>query len=103
MTTERRMARRAGAAVLTLVLILCGWTAIAVTAARFGSFQTLMVIAPPPGLLDALPRDIGFADGGRHMLVLRSDRTDFAKALYRAGARVVLPARESGCLATLGS
>src|SRR5688500_5685261 len=99
MTTKGSWAGRISAAALTPVLILCGWTAVALTAARFGSFQTLMVIAPPSGFLQALPHDIGFADGGRHVLVLRSDRPDFAKALYGAGAVIVLPTRERGCLA----
>lgn len=98
MTTDMRWARRIGTAVLTLFLVLCGWTAIAMTAARFGTFDTLMVVRPPSGFLEALPRDIGFADGGMHVLVLRSDRSDFARALYAAGAMLVLPARERGCL-----
>ena len=101
MTTDGRWARRIGAAILTLVFVAGAWTIIAVTAARVGKFETLMVIAPPAGFLSALPRDIAFADGGRHVLVLRSDRPDFAAELYRVGAVLVLPAREMGCLAVL--
>ena len=101
MTTDRRWARRVGAAALTIILILCAWTALAVTAARLGTFGTLMVIAPPPDLLGSLPGDIALADGGSHVLVLRSDRPDFAAALYAAGARIVLPAGDRGCIALL--
>jgi hypothetical protein len=101
MTIEGRWAGRIGAAALTLLLIICAWTVLAVTAARLGEFETLMVIAPPAEFLNSLPRDIAFADGGQHVLVLRSDRPDFAAELYAAGAALVLPARERGCLAIL--
>jgi hypothetical protein len=101
MTTDGRWARRIRATVLTLVFVVGAWTIIAVTAARLGKFETLMVIAPPAGFLSSLPRDIAFADGGRHVLVLRSDRPDFAAVLYMAGAALVLPAREMGCWAVL--
>jgi hypothetical protein len=101
MTTDGHWVRRNGAAVLTLLFVAGAWTIIAVTAARLGKFETLMVIGPPAGFLSALPRDIAFADGGRHVLVLRSDRPDFAAELYMAGAALVLPARERGCLAVL--
>lgn len=101
MTTERRGWRRLSAALVTLSLLLAGWTAVAATAARLGGFDSLLVVAPPRGFLERLPTDIAVTDGGRHHLVLRADRSDHAEALYAAGAMLVLPARRAGCLAIL--
>jgi hypothetical protein len=57
-----------------------------------------VVILPPEGFAAGLPAGAGILAAGPFHLTVRTTGPGLARALYAAGARLVLPAGLAGCL-----
>lgn len=80
------------------LLLLCAWLGLAAGAMLPGTIPTALIIAPNETLLASLPADIAILDVRPGWIILRSDDPDYVRQLYRAGAHIVLPARQKTCL-----
>ncbi|MCR8724957.1 hypothetical protein [Frigidibacter sp. ROC022] len=83
---------------LALPLVLLGWIGVMagvmlVSDAAPGA----VVLFPSPHLLERMP-DAAVLGRGRFWIALQSPQEDFGRALYGAGALLVLPAGLTGCL-----
>lgn len=85
-------------ALSTLCLIATGWVGVAAGTALIGPFDTMAVPLSRPGLISRLPDGVSITGARSGVLVLRGEGPGLARDLYRAGAIVVLPAREKTCL-----
>lgn len=80
-------------------IVLASWLALAAGAMLPGSIQTAAIIAPSAQLLSALPDHVAIIDVRPGLIVVRSDDPTYVRALYGAGARLIIPARQKTCLA----
>lgn len=90
-TTIKRLA-------LALPIVLLGWVAVMTVVMRFSDAAPAAVVPlPSRAFLQALPADVAILDV-TDVAVTFANRPNLAAALYRAGARIVLPAGLTGCL-----
>lgn len=64
-----------------------------------GAAPAAVVLFPSEGFLAGLPAETAIVGRTGFSITLRNPGAGFARALYQAGARVVLPAGLTGCLA----
>ncbi|WP_102110243.1 hypothetical protein [Oceaniglobus roseus] len=84
---------------LALPLLLAGWIGImAAVMLVSDAAPGAVVLLPPEGFAARLPEDTGIMAAGPLWLVVKGPRAGFARALYAAGAPLVLPAGLTGCL-----
>lgn len=80
------------------LLIICtlaaAWFTLALGAMLTGSIATAAV---PKGT--RIPANIAIIGTAPGLLIVRSDDPDYVRALYRNGAKLVLPARKKTCIA----
>jgi hypothetical protein len=97
MIIDRLARARRSAAVMALLLML--W--FAVTAAMTispGVTQAATIIFPTMVLMNNLPDNVSVLRWDRATASVTSADPDFVRALYGAGAFLVLPARKAGCM-----
>jgi len=83
-----------------LGLVLAAWLAMLAGVMRFSdAAPAALVLFPSSGFLAALPDGTAIVGRSALSVTLRSDRAGFVRGLYQAGARAVLPAGLTGCLA----
>lgn len=83
---------------IAVPVIFVAWIAIMAGVMRFSDAAPAAVVPfPSKRLLSALPADTGVLNIGGMALVV-ANRPDMTRALYRAGAMLVLPAGLDGCL-----
>ena len=80
-------------------LLVVSWVALAAAAMGTGRIVTAAVPFPREGFLANLPDGVAVIGRTDSAILLRSDDPDYVRALYAAGARIVLPARRKTCLA----
>ena len=86
---------------LLLPVIAAGWLGLlASVMALTDDAPAAIVLFPSAGFLDALPAGIAIVSESALTVTLASTTPGLTAALYRAGARVVLPAGLAGCSAT---
>ncbi|WP_226780151.1 hypothetical protein [Oceaniglobus trochenteri] len=84
---------------IALPLLFAGWIAVMASVMLFSdAAPAAVVILPPDGFAARLPDGTGIIAAGPLHLTLKNDTPRFARALYAAGARLVLPAGLTGCL-----
>lgn len=74
--------------------IFAAWLGLALIAMLPGTIATAAV---PKGTL--LPPNVAIIGTAPGLLIIRSDDPNYVRALYRNGAKLVLPARRKTCLA----
>ena len=77
-----------------LCALLTSWLALAAAAMLPGSIETAMI----PATTKALPPGIAIIDRRGPVLIVQSEDPGYVRALYKAGAGFVLPARRKTCL-----
>lgn len=83
---------------LALPLIFVAWIALMATVMRFSDAAPAAIVPfPSEKLLASLPVDVGILRMGQSALVV-ANRPEMTRALYEAGALLVLPAGLAGCL-----
>lgn len=83
---------------LALPVVLAGWVVVMAAVMRFSDSAPAAVVPfPRAQLLAALPEDSGILGLNRWALTVKNDE-GMVKALYEAGALLVLPAGLTGCL-----
>lgn len=81
-----------------LPVVLFGWIAVMATVMRFTDVApAAVVLFPSRGLMAQLPEDTSILGLSRLRLTVEN-ATDTTRALYDAGAWLVLPAGLTGCL-----
>ena len=80
--------------VVIITAMVCAWFTLALGAMLTGTIATAAV--PKGTHIPAHIAVIGTAPG---LLIVRSDDPNYVRALYRSGAKMVLPARKKTCLA----
>jgi hypothetical protein len=84
---------------LALPLVGAGWIGtLAATMTLTGAAPAALVIFPAPGLADRLPHGVRILSATRWTVTVAGDTPGLTRALYRAGARLVLPSGLSGCM-----
>lgn len=84
---------------LGLPVLVAGWIAVmAAVMLLSDAAPAAVVIAPPAGFIARLPEGTGIMAAGPLHLTLKNDAPGLARALYGAGAWLVLPAGLAGCL-----
>lgn len=84
---------------IALPVVAAGWIGVLAVVMRVGgAAPAALVIAPPAGLLAALPVGTAIVARGPFSVTLASDDRGFVAALYDLGAPLVLPAGLTGCL-----
>lgn len=80
------------------ILIICAitatWVVLALGAMLTGTIATAAV---PKGT--HVPPNIAIIGTAPGLLIVRSDDPNYVRALYKSGAKFVLPARKKTCLA----
>jgi hypothetical protein len=90
--------RQAGRAVAFVVLLVLGWFAVLSLPMLAGAEPpAILVLGPAPDLVSRLGPDVVILAETPVGLVLQSDRPGLAVQLWRAGARLLLPAGLTGC------
>ena len=91
-----RLARRTGTSIAVVAAV---FVLFAVVFAATGEAPAAMVF--PAGSIEpgSLPEGASILRWGRSFAVVTSERSDYVRALYGKGALLVLPLRQSGCLA----
>lgn len=74
-------------------------TMFAVLFAATGQAPAALIIYPPAEYPTNLPEDIRVMRWNENTAIVTSDRRDYVRRLYKAGALLVLPVRKNGCLA----
>jgi hypothetical protein len=83
---------------LGVPLLLLGWLAVLALVLRLGGpAPAALVVWPPEGFLNALPREVSVTSRNVLGLTARGG-PDLVAELYAAGAPLVLPAGLAGCL-----
>ncbi|MEM9524579.1 MAG: hypothetical protein AAF982_11460 [Pseudomonadota bacterium] len=83
---------------LAIPLLFLGWIAVLAVVMRFSDgAPAAVVLFPGAALMKNLPKEASLIDYTPFSVTLASDATDFAHALYRRGAILVLPAGLVGC------
>lgn len=96
MTTERGLAR---GVLLALPLALLGWIAVTASVAFFtDAAPGAVAFFPSDGFVTRLPEGATLVDARPVAVTVASDEPGLARALYGAGALLVLPAGLPGCL-----
>jgi len=91
-------ARRVRIVAPALAIIATAWVATLTMPLALGvTPPAILVVLPREGLLAALGPGVRVLSDHPLGLILQSDDPRFAPALWRAGARVLLPAGLSGC------
>ncbi|MCB1334695.1 MAG: hypothetical protein KDK26_13865 [Roseivivax sp.] len=87
------------ALLLALPLLLAGWFATLLAVAVLShQAPAYVVLFPGSDLLSSLPADVAVLSATGFSVTLTAERPGLARALYRQGAWVVLPAGLRGCL-----
>lgn len=80
------------------ILIICAitatWGVLALGAMLTGTIATAAVPKGTP-----VPPNIAIIGTAPGLLIVRSDDPNYVRALYKSGAKFVLPARKKTCLA----
>jgi len=79
---------------LIICTLVAAWLILALGAMLTGTIATAAV---PKGT--RIPANVAIIGTAPGLLILRSDDPDYVQALYRNGAKLVLPARKKTCLA----
>lgn len=78
--------------------VFAGWIGVmALVMVMSDAAPGAVVLLPAEGFIAALPSDAAVMDSGSFWLIVRSDAPGLGRTLYRAGARLVLPAGLPGC------
>lgn len=78
--------------------VLAGWIGVtALVMVLSDAAPGAVVLWPSEGFVDAMPEDAAVLDSGAFWLIVKSDTPGLGRALYQAGARLVLPAGLPGC------
>jgi hypothetical protein len=84
--------------VLALVILGCAWLAVLAGTYRLtNDAPAAIVLFPSEGFLRDLPSGTALVGRSRASVTLVNAGDDFVHQLYRAGARLVLPAGLKGC------
>lgn len=84
---------------IALPLLALGWLGVLLTVMLVSdAAPAAVVLFPPQDFLDRLPAGTAILAATPASVTLAGNAPDFAKALYRQGARLVLPAGLPGCL-----
>ena len=79
-------------------LVLFGWVTVMAGVMRFSDAAPAAVVPfPRANLLAGLPKDVSILGLNQNALIV-ANRPGLTKALYEAGALIVLPAGLKGCL-----
>jgi hypothetical protein len=82
---------------IALPFVLAGWLAVlAGVMALGGAAPAALVLLPAEGF--RLPPGVAILSQGPVSVTVQGDAPDLVRALYQAGARLVLPAGLTGCL-----
>lgn len=82
------------------LLFLC-WIAVLAVVMRFSDeAPAAVVLFPSAALMENLPKETSLIDYTTFSVTLSNDVAGFARALYRQGAILVLPAGLVGCFTT---
>lgn len=73
---------------------LTAWLGLAAAAMLPGTIETAMI----PAATKSLPPGVAIIDRRGPLLIVQSDDAGYVRALYKAGAGFVLPARRKTCL-----
>ena len=79
---------------IIICAMIAAWFTLALGAMLTGTIATAAV---PKGT--HIPANIAVIGTAPGLLILRSDDPDYVRALYKGGAKFVLPARKKTCLA----
>jgi hypothetical protein len=83
---------------LSLPLVGLGWLGVlSGTLWATGQAPAILVLLPPDDLLATMPAGTAIVSSGRYSVTL-SGGEGLVEALYGSGARLILPARLTGCL-----
>ncbi|MDJ0826941.1 MAG: hypothetical protein QNJ16_15700 [Rhodobacter sp.] len=83
----------------TLVCVFAGWLAVlSLVVAVSDAAPGAVAVWPSAGFLSRLPEGAAVVGAGPLWVTVRSDLPGLGRTLYRAGARLVLPAGLPGCL-----
>ena len=84
---------------LALGGVFAGWLAtLALVMLVSDAAPGAIVFLPSDGFVANLPEGAAVVGGGTSWIAIRSDASGLGRALYRAGAMLVLPAGLPGCL-----
>lgn len=93
-------ARRIASHAAVLAAILLVWFLAMAASARFLPVSdTYLALGPEHRIVGNLPSGARILRTGNHSVAVNMTDPDAAKALYSAGAWIVLPALANGCLA----
>lgn len=73
--------------------VIAGWLGLALLSMLPGHIPTAAIPHGTP-----LPSNVSVIGTTKHLLIVRSDDTNYVRALYASGAKFVLPARKKTCL-----
>ena len=83
---------------LSCCAVVAGWIAVlALVMVLSDDAPAAVVMFPDAAFLAALPRDVAITGQNAISVTLSSEAAGFARALYAAGAPLVLPAGLLGC------
>ena len=87
------------AILIAVPLMVVGWFSVLIVVALLSDeAPAYVVVLPKATLLRDLPEESAILSSTKLTITLTSDQTGFARDLYAAGARLVLPAGLPGCL-----
>ena len=88
-------------AAFSIALVLCGWLAVLMTImVASDNAPAALVVFPSERFLSQLPDGVSLVSSSPVSVTLMADAPNFAGALYKSGAWIVLPAGLAGCTAS---
>ena len=79
-------------------LLLAGWLGtLSIVAIATDEAPSYVVLLPSQDLWRNLPQEVAIVSATSFSVTLASEKSGFARELYRQGARIVLPAGLPGC------